>query len=186
MFITSRRPVCRRQGGIAVLVAVSLTAVLLLGAVTIDGGTTLAVRRVAQNAADASALAGTIEMANDLTNGTTPTQSLMQTAARKVAVDNGFTDDNGVTTQVTVNYPPSQGAWVGNTNSVEVVITYTYNNLLIAGSNQVKVRAVATCDSSASGLGNSILTVNPTGAKSFWATSANFTMDGASSVMVNS
>ena len=187
MLMTTHRLSDRgRRGGIAVLTAVTLTAILLIGAVTIDGGGTMSTRRTAQNAADAAALAGTIELAQDLANGTTVTATLLRNAARKVAVDNGFTDDNGVTTSVTVNWPPTTGNWVTNTNSVEVIITCKYNNLLIAGSSQIQVRAVATCDATATGLGNAIIVTDPSGADAFWDYYGNFTMDGTASVMVNS
>lgn len=63
-FVRSRSCLARDDGAVAVLVALALTALLALAALTVDAGAFYSERRQMQTAADAAALAGVQELPN--------------------------------------------------------------------------------------------------------------------------
>src|SRR5712691_12506000 len=123
-----RAPAARRRGTVAILVAVSLTVLLGVLAIGLDGGVLQDDRRRAQGAADAAALAAATELyksypaiaaSSFLTldpNGTAAAAALTSTAA------NGFTKDVGGAS-VTVNIAPRTGPFTGKAGYAEVVIS---------------------------------------------------------------
>jgi Flp pilus assembly protein TadG len=103
---------------VAFLVAIPVLAGTL--AIGLETGQLYRVKRQMQGAADAAALAGSIDRiaakANDVVTAT----------ARYEAQRNGFTNgQNGVV--VTVNGPPTSGANIAPTGAVEVIITKATN-----------------------------------------------------------
>jgi len=170
-----------RRGTSAILTVVCLTGILFLAALAIDGTNMMACRRHAQNCSDAAALAGCIKLATLKANGSTPTSQQIKDAANLSATNNNYTTGQNCT--VTVNWPPTSGS-NQNTNSVEVLLTFTYSNLVIGGSNSVTVRSVATCDPS-SATTYPFLLLEPSLDRSFWVNSGKFTLS-ASPVQVNS
>jgi Flp pilus assembly protein TadG len=165
----------RRRGATLILTGVSLTAILFLTALAIDMGNLMAARRHAQNCCDAAALAGCIQLATVQSKGTPNLQSI-ENAVYLSATHNNFT--NGSNCSITVNWPPASGNFE-NKNSVEVLLTFRQNDLVISGSNSVTVRSVASCDT-ASTPSYPMLVLDPTGAKSFWINSGSLTLNGPS------
>jgi Putative Flp pilus-assembly TadE/G-like len=98
------------------LVTLALVTLVGMAAFAVDVGYWRYQQRLEQAAADSAAIAGGIELtySSSLANVTA--------AARKDATSNGYTDDSGVTTNVTVNNPPSSGPYSGNAGAVEVIV----------------------------------------------------------------
>jgi Flp pilus assembly protein TadG len=161
---------------VLILACVCFTAILYLTALAIDMGNLMAQRRHAQNCCDAAALTGCIELATLKAQGSTPSLSNIQTAVNLSATHNNFT--NGTNCTITVNWPPLSGNFQNN-NSVEVLLTFTHNDLIVSGSNSVTVRSVASCDTSSTP-SFPMLVLDPTAAKSFWINSGKLTLSGAS------
>lgn len=119
-----------------VLVALSLTGLLLVVGLGIDAGRLFDVRRSAQAAADAGAFAG----AAVLYSAGTAAQALA--AAEADAADNGFSDS--ATTTVSVSSPPASGEHVNDSRYVEVVIVVEVKTLLLPPQvTNVRARGVA-------------------------------------------
>lgn len=164
----------RRRGTVLVLTCLFLTGVLFLTALAIDSGNIMATRRHAQNCADAAALAGSVKLAKLKSQGTTPTLQDIRAAVNLSAGHNNYTDGTNCT--VTVNWPPTAGSFQNN-NSVEVQLTFTYNNLVVSGSKAVTVRSVTSCAPTAIPSFSMIL-LDPTAAKSFWVNAGSLTLNG--------
>jgi Flp pilus assembly protein TadG len=162
---------------VAILTGVSLTGILFLTALAIDCGNAMAARRQAQNCCDAAALTGCIELATLQAQGTTPTLAQIQAAVNLSATNNNYTSG------ITVNWPPQSGNFQ-NTNSVEVLLTFTYTNFVVTGSNSITVRAVASCSTGSSPT-QPMLVTDPTGAKAFDISGGQLTLAQAP-VQVNS
>lgn len=130
----------RERGQVIPLVALALAVLMGAAALAVDVGYWRYQQRVEQSAADSAAIAGAGELAYPAAND-------VDAAARKDATSNGFTDDAGVSTRVTVTTPPASGAYAGNANAVEVVIEKKqpawFAGAVISGSQWVRVRAVA-------------------------------------------
>ena len=101
-----------------VLVAVPVIAGTV--AIGVETGQLYRVKRQMQSAADAAALAGTV----DKMNGKTST--VVTSSAQYEAQRNGFTHGSN-SVLVAVNSPPTSGPNVGTQGAVEVVITKTQN-----------------------------------------------------------
>jgi len=138
----------RRRGTVAVLVALSLTAVVGVAAIAMDGGLLQDESRRAQAAADAAALAAAIDLYNNYqTNaGLDPKPYTGSASALSNAAANGYAND-GTRSIVTVNIPPLSGPYAGKASYVEVIIQYNtprgFSNILGSGDIPVKARAVA-------------------------------------------
>jgi hypothetical protein len=137
----------RRRGTVAVVVALSLTALFGYVALTSDGGVLLAERQRAQATADASALAAASVLYQHYpkNSGTDPDGSASQ-AAFDEASHNGYTND-GTQSSVTVNIPPASGPYQGKAGYVEVLVTYYqpryFSSVFGGGALPVRARAVA-------------------------------------------
>lgn len=136
-----RGGVWRASGQIVVLTALCITALVALMGVAVDFGYLEHQKRHMQEAADAAAVAG----ARALATGS------YSTAAKHDASLNGFTDGQGGTT-ITVNNPPASGAYAGNSQAVEVLIsagepTFFLRTIKISSMN-VSARSVAYAESS--------------------------------------
>jgi hypothetical protein len=131
----------RRRGTVLQLGCVLFVVILFFSALVIDGGNVLAARRHAQNCVDSAALAACIKLAAVGAQGMTPSAAQLSTAANHALSANNYT--NGTNCTVTVNSPPTSGNFQDN-NSVEVLLQFTFSNLVVNGTNTVTVRSVAS------------------------------------------
>jgi Flp pilus assembly protein TadG len=104
------------SGAVLVLAALSLTALMGFVALSTDVGVLFRSRRNAQIAADAAAIAGSVDY---LYNGTTTSATA---AAKAASAANGITDGTGGAT-VSVNIPPANGPNAGNGAFVEAIVS---------------------------------------------------------------
>src|ERR1700738_3819022 len=113
-----------RQGGITVWLVLGLAGILGILALGMDGGRMQEERRRAQATADAAALAAAANLYENwwLYHGH-DNNNAAQDAALKAAAANGYAND-GTTSVVTVNIPPTQGAFAGQAECVEVIAEY--------------------------------------------------------------
>lgn len=195
-----------RRGTVAILCAACFAGILFLTALAIDDGNLMAASRQAQNYADAAALSGCVKLATMNGAGQAPNASAITAAATLANTQNGFSS-LGTNTSITVNWPPKYAdptngnapamctsvipnltatpkTYLNDTNTVEVYLTFTKANSIVAGSNTVTVRSVASCAPSASPT-MPMLILDATAAKSFWVNSGNLTLSTAP-VQVNS
>src|SRR5262245_10228537 len=143
----------KRRGTVAVMVAISLLALLMVLAVTMDAGLLFSEKRHAQATADAAALAGAADLfKNYRTNAGADFNGTAKAAALAIAASNGYTND-GTTSIVIVR---SFGdTYLGGANAgkliprgyIEVTVTYNhprYFSLIFGSGNiPIKARAVA-------------------------------------------
>jgi uncharacterized membrane protein len=109
------------RGTVAVFIALCLTVLIGVLALTLDGGLMLAEGRHAQAVADAAALAAASDLfANSAVNGGTDPGGTASTSALSTALANGYTND-GTDSVVTVNIPPQSGDYVGKKGYAEVI-----------------------------------------------------------------
>jgi hypothetical protein len=155
---------------VAAQVAVTMTALMAVVALLVDGGMVLADRRHVQATADAAALAAASDLyANWNSNHGSDPSGTASASATNVASSNGYTND-GRTSTVTVNIPPQAGSFAGVAGHAEVIVTWNQtrglSQIFGSGTIPVSARAVAQGRSvngaSASGLPG-ILVLNPTG-----------------------
>ena len=151
------------SGQAMVLSGVGFIVIIAFLSLAIDVGQLRYQQTKLQNAADAAAMAGALEIS---TCGGTHACTIMQTAARQALVENGFsgatiytqcaTAGSGLTISIN-NGPCSLGStasdpYYGNTQYVEVVVRYSqptyFARVVGVSSVNIKVRAEA-------GLGNS-------------------------------
>lgn len=104
---------CDEGGQIAILAAIVLTALIFAVALVVNTGQFFVVKRAAQGAADAAALASAVSLSLDQVTANA------RAAAIAAATKNGFTTGVGGT-KVTVNIPPSSGRHAGASGHVEV------------------------------------------------------------------
>jgi Flp pilus assembly protein TadG len=128
-----------RLGSMTIVLAIALPVLLGIVGVAAESAVWFELKRRAQTAADAAAVAGAIQRARgDSTN--------VLTSAKRAATQNGFTHGASSTT-VTVNYPPTSGAYAGQPDAVEVSISRTFQPLISklfhASNYTVHARAVA-------------------------------------------
>ena len=137
----------RRRGAVTVLIAVSLTGILAVLAMALDGGLLRDKKRNVQAAADAAALSASVDLwahygAN---NGADPNGTGLASALATAAA-NGYNND-GTTNTVTVHFPPTSGNFVGKAGYVEVIIQLNqprvFSRVFGAGTLPVKARSVA-------------------------------------------
>jgi len=137
----------KRRGTIAVLVALSLTAIFGIVAIALDGGLLLDNHRSVQAAADAAALAAADDLFKNfhINNGLDPSGTA-KASALSTAAANGYNND-GVTSIVTVNIPPTSGNFVGRAGYAEVIVQFNqqryFSGLFGSGNLPVISRAVA-------------------------------------------
>jgi hypothetical protein len=134
-----------RRGAVTFWLVLSLTVIVGVVALGMDGGRMMDERRRAQAAADAAALAGAADLYSNYWTyqGADPTGSA-QRAALNSAATNGYAND-GSASVVTINVPPQSGTFRGQAGYVEVVIQ---SNLAagfsgVFGSSQLPLRARA-------------------------------------------
>ena len=91
----------RRKGTVAILVTLSLIGMIAVIGLAIDGGNLYQQRRLMQNAADASSLAGA-----EILGGTTPTDATVMAAVRTYA---GYNYVANPATDLIVSYTDQYG-----------------------------------------------------------------------------
>jgi hypothetical protein len=125
------------QGQMMLLVTVALIVLLGLAGLATDFGLLWTEKRQIQTAADAAAVAGALAVVSG-GNATT--------AAKTDSSVNGFTDGSNSVT-VTVNNPPTSGAYAGDSSAVEAIVSKPESTyfLRVLGYNSVPIegRAVA-------------------------------------------
>jgi hypothetical protein len=94
-----------------------------------------------QSATDAATIAAGYEI-----TGGNPQRSAMQSAANREMTRNGFGSGSNIT--MTVNYPAQSGAYAGNTQAVEVIVTRPqsrfFSKLFLGADPGIRARAVAS------------------------------------------
>jgi Flp pilus assembly protein TadG len=148
-----------RRGTVAIVVAVSLTALLGVLAIALDGGILLTERRGAQSTADAAALAAAADLYNNYTaNQGVDVNGTAKQAALSLASANGYTND-GVNSTVTVNIPPLSGSYLGKAGYAEVNVQFNEPRAFSAifGSGKIPVTFRAVAGGSPGGIGILIL-----------------------------
>jgi Flp pilus assembly protein TadG len=114
----TRRPA--RSGQIAVLTALSIVFFLALSGLAIDLGELWNTRRQMQTAADAAAIAAVNDLA--VQNSTDVTTDAKNATAKNGFTDGGATSFSASLVNVTVQTPPTSGAFKSNTGAVTVTI----------------------------------------------------------------
>ena len=162
-----------RVAAVAVQVALTLTALMGILAIVVDGGLLLLLRRVQQGAADSAALAYAAA------KGTGATDANALNSALAIAAANGNAND-GTKSLITPNKtdssgnplhgiwsPPISGNFKGKAGYVEVVLEYDqgrlFSSLLGTGTLPVPGRAVASWNSTVNYWGVSILALGSSG-----------------------
>jgi Flp pilus assembly protein TadG len=145
-------PASRRRGMVTVQIVVSMTVLMAMLALLVDGGLLIVERRHAQATADAAALAAASDLwANWKTNNGTDVGGTAASSALRIASSNGYTND-GTTNYVTVNIPPKAGSFAGDAGYVEVVVQWNqqrgFSGVVGSGTIPVSARAVAVGASS--------------------------------------
>lgn len=122
MFFANPEGRWRRRGVVAIFIAVSLTLIVGVVAIAVDGGMLFLELRRARAVADASAMAAAAELFEHYPSdrGTDPNGGARR-AAFRVAKLNGY--PVGGETTVTVNIPPASGTYQGRTDFAEVIVT---------------------------------------------------------------
>src|SRR5690242_2788333 len=110
-----------RTGKVLVLFLISLSSILGILGLVFDAGLLTSDSQNLRHASDAAACAG----AMDLVLGKS-SSAATQTATTYVTSLNGFAD-----AQTTVNIPPLQGTYAGQSTYVEVIASRTYQTRLI-------------------------------------------------------
>jgi hypothetical protein len=136
-----------RRGIIAPTVALSLTLVVAIAAISVDGGVLMSERQHAQATADAAAMAAaSVLYANYPSNQGKDSGNKASDAAYHLAADNGYTNDT-TTSIVTVNIPPKTGPYKNQDGYVEVLVTYKqqrfFSTLWGSQAMAINARAVA-------------------------------------------
>src|SRR5262245_62449857 len=122
--LRTKAPGKRRPGTVAVLVAVSMIALLSMVALSLDGGTLLAERRHSQATSDSAALSAACDLYDKYwTNSGADPDGIAKTSALKTAFANGYKND-GTLSKVTVNIPPLSVPYQHLRSYAEVVVEY--------------------------------------------------------------
>ncbi len=153
---------------VAVQVAISMTALMGIAAIAVDGGLLMVERRHAQAAADAAALAGAVDLfKNYPTRAGVDTGGSAAASATTIARAN-YPLDPSKLTQIDVRIPPTTAIdsyFNAKAGYVEVNLTYSQNRGFsgIWGSAPIPVTAHAIARGQWVLPGYGILTLDPTG-----------------------
>jgi hypothetical protein len=132
------------RGTASLIFAVSAIGLIGLAGLAAEAGVWYLEKRRGQNAADAAAMAGVLQLAGGAGGATTPSQ-----AGVDAALLNSYVSGTaGVT--VTVNNPPQSGAYAANSNAVEAIVsksmTPLLSSLFLTGPVNISERAVGLLD----------------------------------------
>jgi hypothetical protein len=164
------------DGSTTLIGAFGMIAIMAFLALAVDAGQLRYQKRNFQRAADAAALAATLEIT--YCSGT-PACGTMQTAARSAMVENGITPDNIVTncgstpptglTLMVNNGPCAQGAsdpHNGSLTSVEVVLQQSQAGIFAGTFGMGGMKIGARAEATSTGGSNCIFVLDPTGSAS--------------------
>ncbi|QDV80239.1 pilus assembly protein TadG-related protein [Botrimarina mediterranea] len=118
---SARRRKLRHTGKLLVMLAILLPMMLSVAGLVIDGGLLMSKRRDMQHGADAAATAAAFELLRG--NGVAAATGV---ATEVLQIDNDLPDAT-----VTVNIPPTDGAFAGRPNHVEVIAQTNYRSRLM-------------------------------------------------------
>ncbi len=172
MLISSRTQLPSRRGAVLVKILMCLAILIGMVAINLDGGRVMDERRHAQAVADAAALAAGAELYSGYWDhhGADPAGTAKASAVA-VAVANGYPAD-----AVTVNIPPSSGAFANQPGHAEVLIATNLNasfgRVFTHEPLEVSARSVARGEPLKIG----IILLNPDSANAFNNTSLLFTL----------
>jgi hypothetical protein len=135
---------------VAPLVALSLIALVGVVAIVLDGGLLLMDRRQCQRAADGAALAAAAQLYTDYPaqypNPGLDPKGTAKASALAYAAANGYSND-GTSSVVTVNIPPTSGDHAGQAGYAEVIVQYNqprgFSGLFGSAPVPVRARTVA-------------------------------------------
>jgi Flp pilus assembly protein TadG len=184
---------CRRGGGVTPLTLLSLSLLVGVAAIAVDGGTLMEARRQVQASADAAALAAAADLyANYHTNQGTDPKGTAAASALATSAANGFSND-GVQSIVTVNISPQNYEGGPNTGTslpagyAEVLVQYNAGRLFsgVFGSGAIPVRGRAVARGIVASVGPS-LTALSLHASSALAVSGTASLKINGAVLVNS
>jgi hypothetical protein len=159
-------------GTVTPLAVLSLSLLVGMVALTVDGGTLMEDRRHVQAAADAAALAAAADLfANFSSNQGLDLHGTARDSALADAAANGFNND-GVQSTVTINLSPQPyqgGPYAGQSlppGYVEVIIQYNASRLFsgVFGTGDVPVRARAVARGLWGPVGNKMIALNQSAA----------------------
>src|SRR5437868_9868606 len=147
MPVTRPRPDRHPRRGAVVHWLVGSLVIVAMVALGMDGGRIMEERRHAQATADAAALAAGADLyANWWTNQGKDPSNTAKSAALSSAAANGYAND-GTTSFVTVNVPPTAGMFAGKAEYVEVEVEYrvqrSFSAVFTGEDLPAKARAVA-------------------------------------------
>lgn len=181
-----------RRGTVAVMVALSITLLLGMVAVSLDGGMLQDNKRRVQTAADSAALAAANKIFSRfpsiLATNTPDPNGDAAAAAQQNASDNGFAHD-GSTTTVVANVPPTSGPFTGLLGYAEVIITYRQPRYFsgIWGSTPTPIVARAVSKGYWGGTGNGVICLDPDDKDALDASGTGaVTITGGAAMVVNS
>lgn len=181
----------RRRGLIAILVALLLTGMLGVTAISVDGGLLQDNRRRVQSAADAAALAAATQLFRNYPSISTSNfdpGGYANTDALASAASNGYSND-GTDSTVTVHIPPTSGPFTGKTGYAEVSITYNQPRYFstIWGSQRIPVAARAVAKGRWAGSGNGVIVLDPSVQNALDASgNGSVTLTGGAHMIVDS
>jgi hypothetical protein len=176
---------------VAVLVAVSLVALVGIAALALDGGLLMDNRRRVQAAADAAALAAASELFTNfpaIAAGNADPGGKAASSALSVASSNGYAND-GTTSVVTVNIPPKSGPFTGKLQYAEVIITYNQPRYFatVWGTQKTPVVARAVARGFWGPTGDGIIVLDPTAPDALNSTgNGSVTVTGGAALIVDS
>jgi hypothetical protein len=182
-----------RRGAVAVQVAICLTMLMMVLAVTMDGGLLYTEKRHAQTTADAAALAGAADLFKHYrTNNGADPNGTARAAALAIAASNGYANDGTISVVDVRLFGEiySGGPNVGKPiprGYVEVTVTYNHPRYfsLIFGSDSIPIKARAVAKGTWEVPKFGLLVLSPGGTA--LSNSGNGTITVTSgSVMVNS
>jgi hypothetical protein len=170
-------------------VALCLIPILGVVSLAVDGGMLMSDRRQAQRVADSAALAAAIDLFDRWnSNAGADASGTAKKSALTTAAANGYSND-GVTSIVTVNIPPSSGTFANQRGYAEVVITYNQSRFFSAiwGSGALKVKARAVARGTYTPANPGILILDPTDNNTLDVTaSGNVTVTNGGAIDVDS
>jgi Flp pilus assembly protein TadG len=181
-------PVSNRRGSALAVTAVCMVLIAGVMAVVLDGGMLMAQRRRAQAVADAAALAAAYNLYNNYAqNQGADTGGAAAKEAQAIASGNGYTND-GTTSTVTVNIPPTSGTFKSKASYAEVIVQHNqpryFSALWGSGTMTVTARTVSRGISNSSGPG--ILLLDPNMKASLNVTGAGGVSVTGGSIVVDS
>jgi hypothetical protein len=177
-----------RRGAVAILVAIALAAIMGVVAIALDGSLLHDQWRRAQAGADAAALAAVEDLyynwqtGNGLDSGGSAKES-----ALAIAAANGYSND-GSTSVVTVNIPPTSGNFAGKAGYAEVIIQFNQQRGFsgIFGSATIPVRARAVARGLWTPFNDGIIILHPTAPSALFANGNGTVSVKSSNIIVDS